>query len=315
MRVLFAGTPEIALPSLLKLNEDHDVVGVLTNPDKCCGRGQEIACCPVKLEADDLGIKVLQPEKLDEAFIEEVKLLKPDILAVVAFGKIFKKNFLDIFPEGALNVHPSLLPKFRGASPIPSALLNGDSETGITIQRLALKMDSGNILKQEPYVYKGDETCETLTTYFAHRGAELLSETITQIENGDIAERIQDEAEATYCSYINKKDGLINWNDSAEYIERKLRAFTPWPGIYTFYGKKKLNIIDAGIFPETGITQSNSCENGKVIGIDKNNGILIQTGKGILAVKRLQLQSKKALNWKDFLNGVKDFNETVLGGE
>lgn len=310
MRVFFAGTPEIAVPSLVRLSETHEVVGVLTNPDRECGRGREIKCCPVKVKADELGLKIFQPETLDAGFIEEVRLLEPEILAVTAFGKIFRKNFIDIFPFGGLNVHPSLLPKFRGASPIQSALLSGDSETGITIQKLALKMDSGDILKQEHYSYKDSDTAESLTGYFADRGAVLLSEVISEIEQEKSVAVEQDEEKATYCSYINKEDGLIDWSDSAENIDRRLRAFTPWPGIYTYFSGKKLNIIEAGSYTQ----EESDAECGRVIRVDKKNGILIQTGKGILAVRRLQLQSKKALDWKSFANGVKDFKDSVLGG-
>jgi methionyl-tRNA formyltransferase len=312
MRVFFAGTPDIAVPSLVKLSERHEVVGILTNPDRECGRGREIKCCPVKVKADELGIKTFQPEKLDETFFEEVRALKPDILAVTAYGKIFRKNFIDIFPHGGLNVHPSLLPEFRGASPIQSALLSGKPVTGISIQRLALKMDSGNLLMQEEYTYKSDDTSESLTQYFAQRGAELLCDVVGLIENGTAVDTPQDESKVTCCSYIEKEDGLINWKDSAEIIDRKLRAFTPWPGVYTFFAGKKLNILEAA--PGSQEYADSDAECGKVIRIDKKAGILIQTGNGILAVRRLQLQSKKALDWNSFANGVKDFSDAVLGG-
>lgn len=311
MKVFFAGTPGIAVPALERISRDHEIVGVLTNPDRGSGRGRGLTCCPVKLKADELGITSFQPEVIDSAFIDEVKSLGAEILAVVAFGKIFKKEFIDIFPKGGLNVHPSLLPKFRGASPIQSALLSGDAETGVSIQRLALKMDSGALLKQERYAYKGDETGDSLTTYFAERGAELLSGVITAIEEGSAEEIEQNNDDATYCTYINKEDGKIDWNDSAEAIERRLRAFTPWPGIFTSYDGRKLNIIEANLFKSD---LEEDAVPGKVVGIDKNNGILIKTGDGILSVQKLQLQSKKALDWKSFLNGVKEFSEAQLGG-
>jgi methionyl-tRNA formyltransferase len=312
MRVFFAGTPGIALPSLVKLSADHKVVGVLTNPDRRSGRGMGVSCCPVKLKADELGLDTFQPETIDDGFIEKVRMLKPDVLAVTAYGRIFKKNFLDIFPQGGLNVHPSLLPKYRGASPIQSALLSGDSETGISVQRLALRMDSGSILAQETYTYKGFETAGWLTDYFAERGGELLTRVITGLENGESSEKEQDESMASYCSYISKNDGLIDWSNSAVYLERKLRAFTPWPGIFTFFGNKKLNIIEARVYDTTNAGGKVA---GSIAGTDKSSGILIQTGQGILAVQKLQLQSKKALDWKSFINGVKDFSNAVLGGE
>ena len=311
MKVFFAGTPDIAVPALERLHREHEVIGVLTNPDRCCGRGRNIACCPVKIKADELGIKTYQPEKLDQDFVEEIKQIGAELLAVVAFGKIFKKEFIDIFPHGGLNVHPSLLPKFRGASPIQSAMLNGDAETGVSIQRLALKMDSGAVLKQESYTYRGDETGESLTEYFAQRGAELLSEVISEIENGTVVEQEQNDVDATYCSYIRKEDGEINWNDTAVSIERRLRAFTPWPGVYTYYEGRKLNILEARVYESDS---GDDAAPGEVIGIDKNAGILIKTMVGILSVQRLQLQSKKALDWKSFLNGVKDFGNAKLGG-
>lgn len=314
MKILFAGTPEIAVPSLERLNNDHRIVGVLTNPDRGRGRGRDVSFSPVKAKAVELGLNILQPEKLDAEFIEEVKALEPDILAVVAYGKIFRKNFIDMFPEGGLNVHPSLLPKFRGASPIQSALLSGEPKTGITIQRLALKMDSGDILKQEEYVYRDTDTAESLTEYFAERGAVLLSEVITELKEGRAVAVAQNDADATYCSYINKDDGLIDWSQPAADIERRLRAFSPWPGIFTYLNEKKLNIIEATVYTGTSELESAPETAGKVIGIDRNSGILIQTGEGIISVQRLQLQSKKALDWKSFLNGVKDFNEAVLGG-
>ena len=314
MRILFAGTPDIAVPSLEKLFREHEVAAVLTNPDRGRGRGRGVGFSPVKVKAEELGLKVLQPEKIDDEFISEVRKLNADILAVVAFGKIFRENFIDVFPHGGLNVHPSLLPKFRGASPIQSALLSGEPLTGVTIQRLALKMDSGDILSQETYEYNGTETAEYLTNYFAGRGAELLSDVIRKIEAGEAEPVAQNDEEASYCSYIQKEDGLIDWSDSAEVIERKLRAFTPWPGIYTFFGEKKLNIIEAEVYTGSSTAESGSCSDGKVLGIDKSSGILVKTGNGILAVQRLQLQSKKALDWKSFINGVKDFNDAVLGG-
>ena len=311
MKIFFAGTPEIAVPALETLNTEHKVVGVLTNPDRGSGRGRGISSSPVKQKAEELGLKIFQPEKLDQSLIDELKPLGAELLAVVAFGKIFKKEFIDIFPQGGLNVHPSLLPRYRGASPIQSAMLSGDSETGVSIQRLALKMDSGAILKQERYVYTGEETGQSLTGYFAARGAELLSAVVSEIENGTSAEYEQNEDEATYCSYIRKEDGEINWNDSAVAIERRLRAFTPWPGIYTFFNGKKLNIHEAKVYNSP---VDEKAVPGQVVGIDKRAGILIKTMEGILSVQNLQLQSKKALDWKSFLNGVKDFSDAKLGG-
>ncbi|MBI9102985.1 MAG: methionyl-tRNA formyltransferase [Spirochaetales bacterium] len=313
MRILFAGSPGIAVPSLEALAESrHEVVGVLTNPDAVRGRGRNACVTHVKEIGVDLGYPIIQPRKLDAEVREEVAALKPDILVAVAYGRIFGPKFLDLFPLGGLNLHPSLLPKYRGCSPVNAAILHGDSKSGVTIQRLAHEMDSGEILKQEIYPLKGNEKADKLLDIFSEIGARLLIETLDEIESGTIEGHAQDEADVSFCTFIKKEDGLIPWVSSAVEIDRMARAYCPWPGIYTTFKGQKLNIADVSVY--TGDLTFNNSEPGKVLGIDKNEGILIQTGDGILAALSLQLQARKAMDFKSFLNGNKDFTGSLLGG-
>ncbi|NEP83818.1 MAG: methionyl-tRNA formyltransferase, partial [Okeania sp. SIO3B3] len=198
MRILFAGSPEIAVPSLELLAESqHEIVGVLTNPDAVRGRGRNACVTHVKEMAEELDLHIIQPRKLDAAVREEIASLKPDILVAVAYGKIFGPKFLSLFPKGGLNLHPSLLPKYRGCSPVNAAILHGEAETGVTIQRLALAMDSGDILKQEIYPLKGDETADRLLDTFSEIGAGLLLETLDELEKGPVQGLVQDEGQVT----------------------------------------------------------------------------------------------------------------------
>jgi methionyl-tRNA formyltransferase len=312
MRILFAGSPEIAVPSLTRLAHAHEVVGVLTNPDRCCGRGLTPGAPHVKEEALRLRLPVFQPERLDEAFRIQVSALKPDILVVVAFGKIFGPKFLGLFPLGGINLHPSLLPLYRGCSPIPAVIAAGEAETGISVQRLALKMDAGDILAQVPIPLSCTETTETLTRDLSFKGADLLAETLELLASDKIRPVPQDESRATYCSMITKESGCIDWAEAALTIERKVRAFDPWPRTWTYAGERALSILSSHI-PQTAGGNIADVP-GKVLGMDKREGILIQTGNGILAVTRLQFATKKALDWMAFLNGTKDFIGSVLGG-
>lgn len=318
MRVLFAGTPEIAVPSLDAVASRHEVAGVLTAPDREAGRGRKPEPPPVKLKAEALGLTVLQPERLDAAAREEVSRLHPEILVVVAYGRIFGPKFLSLFPTGGINLHPSLLPRWRGPSPIPAAILAGDGTTGITVQRLAERMDAGDILVQVQVPLSGTETTASLTRYAADRGAELVLEALSGLEHGTLAGVPQNEADASYCRLITKADGVVRWEESAAAIERMIRAYDPWPRARTVWNGVGLSLLSGGVY--TGGTvprerdRPGSPVPGEVLGIDTREGILVQTGDGILAVRELQLQAKKALEWRAFLNGVRDFIGTVLGG-
>ncbi len=319
-RILFAGTPEIAVPSLERLHESHEIVGVLTNPDREAGRGRRISFSPVKEKALELGLPVFQPDKLDAEFRGEVTALDPDILVAVAYGKIFGPKFLALFPSGGVNLHPSLLPKYRGPSPINAAILAGDQETGITVQRLALEMDAGDILLQERVPLTGAETAGTLTAFAAERGAALLDEALRLLEDGRAVPRPQDGASATFCGLLTREMGRIDWGRSAVDIDRLIRAFTPAPGAWTTFRGETLRILSAspaGSDSETvragSVGEGRRPKPGKILGVDKKRGILVQTGQGILAVTELQLQSKKAMDHRSFANGIRDFDGAFLG--
>ncbi|OQY33371.1 MAG: methionyl-tRNA formyltransferase [Spirochaetaceae bacterium 4572_59] len=309
MRVLFAGTPDIAVPSLKTLAASHTVVAVLTNPDKTKGRGRKVMVSHVKEAALELDLPLLQPYKLDADLRDAVAALKPDLLVCIAYGKIFRQVFLDLFPLGGINLHPSRLPDLRGPSPLNSIILRGDKESAVTVQKLALQMDSGDILLQETLPITDRETTATLTEKVAELGAGYLQEVLGKMEEGTISARQQDHDAATFCSLIGKNDGLIDWQDSAVHLDRIIRAYTPWPHGFSGWNGQRLNILEAHPVAD----RTSDAPPGTVTGMDKKDGILIQTGEGLLAVTRLQLQSKKPLDFKSFLNGTKDFIASVLG--
>jgi methionyl-tRNA formyltransferase len=322
MQILFAGTPQFSVLPLKKITEKYPVCGVLTGPDKLGGRGKKNIVSPVKAAALELGLKIYQPEKINREFIELVSSLKPDILVVAAYSKIFKEDFLNLFKYNGINLHPSLLPKFRGPSPIQAAILGGDEKTGITIQKLALKMDAGNILEQKEFSLKGDETTESLMNYTSNIGAEMLVGVLDSIIAGNCREIEQAHDRATYCRLIKKEDGCIIWENNAIHIGRMIRAYKPWPGTYTSFNDLKLLILKGGALSkdsEISIKLVNNSENsnkspGYVLGMDKNYGILVKTGNDILYIEELQLQTKKAMNWRTFLNGNKHIIGAQLGG-
>jgi methionyl-tRNA formyltransferase len=252
----------------------------------------------------------LKPEKLGGEAREAAAALKPDLLVSFAYGRIFGPRFLSVFPLGGVNIHPSLLPKYRGASPIPAVILAGEKETGVTIQRLAPEMDTGDILVQEKFPLTGRETAASLSALAAEKSALLLPPLIRDLAEGR-AQVFPQEGGASYCSLISKDDGLIDWSLGAGEIDARIRAYTPWPLAFTRHGDTALYILEAEAL-EAGAAGGEG-RPGTVLAADKARGILIQTGAGVLAVSRLQYQTKKALFWKDFLNGAKGFIGARLG--
>lgn len=314
MRILFAGTPEIAVPSLSALAaSSHPVVGVLTAPDRRAGRGRALGLSPVKSRALELGLPIFQPERLGSESREMVASVEPEILVCIAYGRIFGPKFLELFSKGGINIHPSLLPRHRGPAPIPAAILAGDTTTGVTIQQLALEMDAGDILAQEPVALAGSETTGELTERFAELGADLVVRVIDQLAEGTITPVPQDDNAATYTQLITKADGEIDWSRDAASIERAVRAYHPWPLAHTTFNGQRLNVLETHEPRADADTGTRSAAPGTVVAVDNTHGILIETGNGLLAVTRLQLQSRKALSWDTFLNGVSDFTGAVLG--
>ena len=315
MNILYAGSPDISakvLEDLYLLTEnssDFNIVGVLTNPPSAKGRHKELVPTEVAQIAIKYQLPVLEPEKLDADLREKVRALNPDILVCFAYGKLFGPKFMALFPQGGINLHPSLLPKYRGCAPVPAAILNQEEKTGITVQKLALEMDSGDVLLQVKIPLDFTETSESLLNDAANRGGELFYKVLCDIRDGKANGVPQDSSQATYCEMLKKEDGLIDWAKSAKEISAKIRAYYPWPSSFTVYKDLQLKIHRATVFQGeySGEASSENSVPGTVLGLDKKSGILIQTGDGILAVENLQLQAKKAMDFKDFLNGNKDF--------
>jgi methionyl-tRNA formyltransferase len=307
MRVLFAGSPSIAVPALERLfslpQDVCEIVGVLTNPDTPQGRSQLCEATDIAKAAVKWDAPVLKPEKLDAPTREAVGALSPDILVSFAYGRIFGPKFLALFPRGGINVHPSLLPKHRGASPIQAALLNMDAKTGLSIQYLAREMDSGDILLQEELPLTGRETTAGLSEVISQKAARLLEKALTNIAAGSITSTPQNNADASFCRVLTKQDGCIDWNMSAQAIDARIRAFYPWPLAWTRHNGTRLFILEAHPLEidALGVT-------GDILRSDKQHGVLVKTGsRGVLAITKLQFETKKVLDWKSFLNGARDF--------
>ena len=322
MRVLFAGSPYIAVPSLIRLSFEHEIVGVLTNPESAKGRGLAVERSSVAQAAYDLfgeRVPVLAPERLGADAREAVAALEPEILVSFAYGRIFGPKFLALFPGGGVNLHPSLLPRFRGPAPIPAAILARDDKTAITVQRLALEMDSGDILGQLVLPLSGTETTEDLSEVAAIMGADLLSRVLEEIAEGREAPKPQ-AGEPVYCSMLRKEDGLIDWYSPLLDIDAKIRAFSPWPGAFTYFRGMRLNVLEAFPYPHVTFAAGPSSLDfedalpGTLLGLDKSRGIMVQTNDGLIALRRLQVQHKKALPYREFANGMRDLSGTVLGG-
>jgi methionyl-tRNA formyltransferase len=318
MRILFAGTPSIAIPSLEALAGRFDVCAVLTTIDTQSGRGRRLEASPVKQRAHELGIPVIEAKKIDAEVRERIRSLAPRLIVIAAFGRIFKKEFIDLFPMGGVNFHPSLLPRHRGPSPIPAAILEGDAETGVTLHRLALGMDAGDILAQWRMPLTGRETTETLGKELAVQGAQLLVPVIEGLEVGSLTGTPQNHEEATFCRLVKKEDGIIDWRESAQTIERKVRAYDPWPKAGTMWAERTLLVLKSSVYPGTfGVPEQSddaAAAPGQVIGSHREFGLLVKTGGGILAVERLQLQFKKPLDWRAFVNGHSDVIGARFGG-
>lgn len=314
MRIVFMGTPAFAVPALEQLiASEHEVVAVYTQPDMPAGRGRRLTHSPVKRVALDHGLVVLQPLRLrGSAQMEQLANLRPDVIVVAAFGQIFRQRVLDIPPFGCLNIHPSLLPRYRGASPIASAILAGDEHTGATIMLLDAGMDSGPILAQRQIAIEPEDTTGTLTIKLAQVGAELLMDTLPPWLNHRLTPQPQDEVMATYTQPISKEEGEIDWNLPAIDIWRRIRAFQPWPGCYTRWRGKTLKVLEA--FPLLGTGQAGRVVSlvGKGKNTLKGSVVGVQTGEGILGLLRVQMEGRRAMAAADFVRGQRGFLEASL---
>ena len=314
IKVLFAGSPEaakITLEGLIAAQKDcaFEIAGVLSNPPSAKGRHKDLIPTPVAALAQEKGIPVFTPEHLDGEAREAISPLGADLLVSFAYGHIFGPKFLALFPMGGINLHPSLLPKYRGCTPVPAAILNRDEKTAVTVQTLSLKMDEGDILAQTIVDLNGSETAESLLNYSAQEGTKLILELIKECSlSGKLPEGKKQEGEASYTGIITKEDGRINWQEDAEVIAAKVRAYYPDPGCWCMENGQPLRILEA----VAADTESQNEGAGTVLAFSKADGILIKTGQGVLAVKKLQRQGKNAMDYKSFMNGARNFIGTVL---
>ncbi len=311
-RVVFMGTPDFAVPSLQALidAEDFQVVGVVTQPDRPAGRGNKLRPSPVKQVALAAGIAVFQPEKLrGDAVLEQLRGWSPDVQVVAAYGQILRDAVLYLPPHSSLNVHASLLPRWRGAAPIQAAILADDSQTGITIMQMDAGLDTGPMLSQETVEIATDETGQSLHDKLAALGGPLLVRTLRAYLRGDIHPQPQDETLMTYAPRIKKEDGCLDWSQSASEIDRRVRAFYPWPGTFTYWDSRLLKILQGRVLEgnPAGLAV------GEVTRQAGDTPLVIGTGEGRYAPSRLQVAGRSAMGAADFLNGFAEIDGATLG--
>lgn len=299
MKIIFMGTPDLAAVVLDKLlHSEHDILAVVTQPDKPKGRGKLVQCAPVKELALKNNIPVFQPNKLkEEGFFNIIEELNPEVIVVAAFGQIVPKAILELPKYGCINVHASLLPKYRGAAPIQGAIIAGEEKTGITIMHMDVGIDTGDMIVKAEVLIEPKETGGSLQDKLALCGGDLLLQALETIENGTAAREKQNDADMSYVKMMDKSQGLIDFNKSAVEIERLIRGLNPWPSAYTLLDGKTLKIWCADVIAEEteGIP-------GEIISVTKNS-ILVKTGTGNLAITELQLEGKKRMTVDAFLRG------------
>ena len=312
VRVVFMGTPALSASLLQALVEkDYNIVGVVTKPDKPVGRKKELSQSPVKTFAQDHNLPLLQPAKMDTEAIEAIRAWKPDLIVVAAYGKILPQTLLDIPGFGCINFHTSLLPLWRGASPIQNALLSGATETGVTIMLMDSGMDTGDILTQKSVPIEPSDTTPTLTNKLLTTGTELLLQTLPLWIERQITPTKQDDEQATLCQLIERADGQILWSDDAESISNRYRALYPWPGIFTYY-KRDDNLLRLKLLEISYQKQNAQLVHplGTVFEIGEKIGV--QTSSGIIFLETVQLEGKTPTAIREFLNGNEGFLGTLL---
>ncbi len=311
VKVVFMGTPDFAVPSLDALLKASfvEVPLVITQPDKPAGRGKRLTPPSVKVFAEMNGIPVIQPKNIkgNEELFQLIRKISPDFIVVAAYGKILPEEILEIPLVAPLNVHASLLPKYRGASPIQSVLLNGEKETGVTIMRVREKLDSGEMYLWDSTPIYLDDNAQTLHDKLADMGGKLIVKAIKGILSGDLKPIPQNDDEATYCTQIKKIDGFINWSDSSDRIFNKIRAFTPWPSVFTYFNGKLLKILKGISFEGEGGFP------GEIVDISDN--FTVSTAKGFLKVLEVKPEGKKKMSGSDFVRGYRVKTGDKLGGK
>lgn len=302
-RILFAGTPDICVPLLKAVARDFQVVGVLTNCDRSVGRSSKLVPTPAKVAATELGIPVLQFDSLRTPAREAVKALGADTLVSFAFGKIFGPMFLDLFPNGRFNVHPSALPMFRGPSPIQSTVLHGLEVSTISVQDIGLKMDEGDIWGTVEIPLTGSENTDSLTTIVSQKAAEFVPQLLRQVVDGKVTSHVQ-EGETIYCTMIGRQDGVLDFTKTVRQLHSQIRACYPWPKAWSHVNGTDIAITGVwGGFEYLSQPDSAEAEPGTVVGFRKDRGIGVACSDGVLWLTALQLPGKKELDYKSFVNG------------
>lgn len=309
MKIVFMGTPDFSAVVLEKLNSVYPVSAVVTGLDKPVGRGYNLAPSPLKVKAIELGISVLQYAKVSREGLDDIRALQPDIIVTAAFGQILSDAFLAIPKFAVLNVHASLLPKYRGSSPIQWSIINGDEKTGITIMKTVKAVDAGDVLLEKETEIGKKETAGELFDRLAILGGEAIVEAISLVECGKATFTPQDESKVTHCSMINKGDGLVDFSRSAKEIDCFVRGMTPWPSAYTHIGEKTLKILDVEKVELSDLQKSNdqfeNAKFGEVVLADKNHGLIVKVADGFIRLHVIQLEGSKRMDDTQFLLGRK----------
>lgn len=307
MRIVFIGTGEIGVPSLQALLDRHSVLAVVTQPDKPVGRKQELRPSAIKTLALERHIPVLQPAKIREsAAVEAIRAFEPEAIVVMAYGQILPKPVLETPSRACLNLHASLLPHHRGAAPIQAAILAGEPKTGITVMYMDIGLDTGDVLLRKSLPVRRRETGGSLHDRLALLGPEAILEALTLLEQGNAPRSVQDHPHATYAQKLEREHGVLDWREPAAVLERKIRAFNPWPGAHTFLEGLKLKVFSAIL------CRKSQGEPGHVLRTDAR-GILVGAGEGSLLLRDIQIEGKKRMSATSFLLGHAVQPGTVLG--
>lgn len=303
MRILFMGTPDFAVETLETLiHSEHEVIGVVTQPDKPKGRGGKVQFSPVKEAAIEAGIPVFQPNRVrDGAFIEQLRSILPDVIVVVAFGQLLTKEILELPRYGCLNVHASLLPKLRGAAPIQWSVIDGDKESGVTIQQMDEGLDTGDILLVEKYTLDPKETGGSLFDKLAKLGGPMILKVLQMAEEGSLQPQKQDDAQHTYAKRFSKATGQMDFTKPAKELERLIRGLNPWPSAFCFLNGKMLKIWEADVIEDT-VSSDQDTEAGMIVDVAKDS-FDVKTKDGLLRVYEVQLEGKKRMRCDAFLRG------------
>ena len=313
MRIVFMGTPDFSVPALKALVEaGHQVIAVVTQPDKPKGRGKEVQMTPVKIQAMEYGIPVYQPAKVREAsFVEVLKGLEADVYVVIAFGQILPKAVLELPKYGCINIHASLLPKYRGAAPIQWCVIDGERETGITTMMMDVGLDTGDMLEKAVIPIEEKETGGSLHDKLSMAGGDLILFTLKKLEEGTLVRTPQTDEGTCYAKMLTKSLGDIDWNQGAVSIERLIRGLNPWPSAYTMWNGKTIKIWAADVIAgreaadflsESGVPAETGTAPGTVVCSDKR-GLVVSTGGGLLSIRELQMEGKKRMDTPAFLRG------------